>query len=206
MLKIWGRRNSINVQKVLWCADELALDYERVDAGMAHGVVDEPAYRAMNPNGRVPTIEDDGFVLWESNAIVRYLCARHAYGTLYPAFVQARADAERWMDWCTSTLAASMTPLFWQLVRTPEDKRDAALIEEARTQCERLFRIADAALANRPWIAGSVFTMGDIPLGCFAWRWKSLPIERPALAHLDAWQERLATRAAFRRNVMLPLS
>ena len=206
MLKVWGRRNSINVQKVMWAVGELSLAHEHIDAGGPFGGLDTDEFAALNPNRRVPVIDDDGTVVWESNAIVRYISAKHGYGTLYPAFVQARADAERWMDWCTSTLAASMTPLFWQLVRTPEDKRDAVLVEEARTQCERLFRIADAALANRPWIAGSVFTMGDIPLGCFAWRWKALPLERPALAHLDAWQERLATRAAFRRNVMLPLS
>ena len=205
-MKIWGRRNSINVQKVLWCADELGLQYERTDAGMAFGVVNEPAYRAMNPNGRVPTIDDDGFVLWESNAIVRYLAAKHGAGSLYPASLQARANADRWMDWCTSTLAAPMTTLFWQLIRTPAEKRDVRAIEDARAQAEDLFRIADAAVATGPYVAGEALTMGDIPLGCFTYRWKALPIERPVLAALDAWHERLAARAPFRNNVMLPLS
>jgi glutathione S-transferase len=206
MLKIWGRANSINVQKVMWCVEELGIAHSRVDAGMSFGVVNEPGYRAMNPNGRVPTIDDAGFVLWESNAIVRYLAAKHGAGTLWPESLQARADSDRWMDWCTSTLAAPMTALFWQLVRTPPEKRDAKAIEDTRAQCEALFGIVDERLADRPYLAGHHLTMGDIPVGCFACRWKALPMERPTLAHLDAYHARLAARPAFRRHVMLPLT
>lgn len=206
MLKIWGRANSINVQKVLWCVEELGIAHERTDAGMSFGVVNEPGYRAMNPNGRVPTIDDAGFILWESNAIVRYLAAKHGAGTLWPESLQQRADSDRWMDWCTSTLAGPMTAAFWQLVRTPPEKRDAKALEDARMQCEALFRILDERLADRPFLAGHHLTMGDIPAGCFVARWKQLPMERPALGHLDAYHARLAERPAFRRHVMLPLS
>lgn len=206
MLKIWGRTNSINVQKVLWCVDELGVAYERFDAGMAFGVVNEPGYRAMNPNGRVPTIDDAGFVLWESNAIVRYLAAKHGAGTLWPDSLQQRADSDRWMDWCASTLAAPMTALFWQLIRTPADKRDAKVAEDSRTQSEALMRMLDERLGTHGFIAGQHLTIGDVPLGCFVHRWKSLPVERPVLPRLDAYHARLAERPAFRRHVMLPLT
>jgi glutathione S-transferase len=206
MLKIWGRTNSINVQKVLWCVGELGLAHERIDAGMSFGVVNEPAYRAMNPNGRVPTVDDGGFVLWESNAIVRYLAAKYGAGTLSPAALETRADADRWMEWCTSTLAAPMTALFWQLVRTPPDQRDAKAVEDARVQCEALYGLADANLASRAYMAGDAFSMGDIPFGCFAHRWTSLPVHRPALPHLEAYLARLRERGAFMQHVAQPLS
>jgi glutathione S-transferase len=206
MLKIWGRANSINVQKVLWCVEELGVAFERVDAGMSFGVVNEPGYRAMNPNGRVPTIDDAGFVLWESNAIVRYLAAKHGAGTMWPESLQQRADSDRWMDWCTSTLATPMTALFWQLVRTPAEKRDAKAVEDTRTQCAALFGIIDERLADRPFIAGHHLTMGDIPLGCFVSRWQALPVEHPRLERLEGYLARLAERPAFAKHVMLPLS
>jgi glutathione S-transferase len=206
MLKIWGRANSINVQKVLWTAAELGVAFERIDAGMSHGVVNDAAYRAMNPNGRVPTIDDAGFVLWESNAIVRYLAAKHGAGSLWPESLQVRADSDRWMDWCTSTLAAPMTALFWQLVRTPPEKRDAKAADDARAQSEALFRILDERLAAHPFIAGAHLTIGDITVGCFVSRWRALPVERPVLAHLDDYLARLRSRAPFTRHVAVPLS
>src|SRR5215471_5330757 len=131
MLKLWGRINSINVQKVLWALEELKVPYERVDAGLQYGVVNEPFYRKMNPNGLVPTIEDDGLILWESNTIVRYLAAKHGAGTLCPTTAAARADVERWMDWQLTTLGRDMTTVFWGFVRTPPEKRDLAAIAAA---------------------------------------------------------------------------
>jgi glutathione S-transferase len=206
MLKIWGRNNSINVQKVMWLVDELKLPHERVDAGMQYGGVNEDWYRAMNPNGRVPTIEDEGFVLWESNAIVRYLAGKHANGSFSPADAKARADADRWMDWTTSTVHPVMTPLFWGLIRTAPEKRDAAAIEGHRKEMEKLAGVLDAQLKGRQFITGEVLTMGDIPVGCFIYRWYALPIERGEYPNLRAWYERLAARPAFRQHVMLPLT
>jgi glutathione S-transferase len=206
MLKIWGRTNSINVQKALWCLDELQLPYERTDAGMAFGCVNEPWYRAMNPNGRVPVINDDGFVLWESNVIVRYLAAKHAAGTLYPEKLTERMNAERWMDWCTSTLNPPITTVFWQLIRTPADKRDATAVAEGTKLCGELFGMLDAHMAGKQFICGDNFTMGDIVTGCYISRWMALPVERPAHPNLSAWFERLKLRPAFKKNVMIPLT
>jgi glutathione S-transferase len=209
MLKILGRANSVNVMKVLWAADELGLAYDRTDIGGAFGGNDQPWYRALNPNGVVPTIDDDGYVLWESNSIVRYLAAKHAPGTLWPADPQARGEAERWMDWQLSTIQGGMTTLFWGLIRTPEDKRDNAAIEAARTATATLWQRLDAHLANRAYVAGSAFTMGDIPVGCMAYRWLNLPFRRddlPAMAHLQAWYDRLLQRPAYRKNVAQPMT
>jgi glutathione S-transferase len=206
MLKLWGRVNSINVQKVLWALDELKVPYERVDAGMAFGVVNEPFYKKMNPNARVPTIEDDGFVLWESNAIVRYLAARHGAGALWPEDLRTRADADRWMDWTATTLGPAMTPVFWQLVRTPPEKRDAAALAAGTEQCAKLFGIFDGCLAGREFVAGKAFTMGDIPVGTFVHRWYALPLERPALANVEAYYARLKRRPAYAEHVAKPLS
>ena len=202
MLKIWGRVNSINVQKVMWAVTELRIPHERVDAGMQYGVVNTPEYRKLNPNGRVPTIEYDGFVLWESNVIVRYLYAKHGpRRTLEEGY-----GAEKWMDWTTSTVAAPITPIFWQLIRTPPEKRDGAAVEVAIKQAGDVFKIADDALASQPYLSGREFGMGDIPFGCFVYRWYAMPIERPAHANLSRYYERLRSRPGYQKHVMLPLS
>jgi glutathione S-transferase len=205
MVKIWGRVNSVNVKKVLWAAEELGVKYERVDAGMQHGVVNTPEYKKMNPNALVPTIEDDGFVLWESHAIVRYLAAKHGAGTLWPSDPKQRADADRWMDWAY-TFQANFRAVFWGLVRTPAEKRDMKAIEEARKKCGELLAIPDAALAERPFFGGNALTIGDIPLGCHVQLWMRLPIERPEHANLKRWFERLCARPAYKKIVDIPLS
>ena len=206
MLKLWGRVNSINVQKVRWALAELNVAYERFDAGMQFGVVNEPHYRRLNPNGRVPTIEDDRFVLWESNAIVRYLACRHGEGGLWPADVRQRADADRWMDWTSSTLQPLITPVFWGLVRTPAEQRDMAAIHSLIEKTDETFLILEEQLADRPYVAGSALTMGDIVLGPFVHRWYGMPIERRKHARVEAYFERLQERPAYRDTVMIPLT
>jgi glutathione S-transferase len=205
MLKIWGRVNSVNVKKVLWAAEELGLKYERIDAGMQHGVVQTAEYKKMNPMSLVPTIDDDGFVLWESHAIVRYLAARHGAGSLWPAEPRERGDADRWMDW-TFTFQSQLRTVFWGLVRTPPDKRDMTAIEEARKKCSELLAVPDQALAKRPYLGGANLSIGDIPLGCHVQLWMRMPIERPGHANLARWFERLCARAAFKKTVDIPLS
>ena len=205
MLRVWGRVNSVNVKKALWVAEELGLKYERIDAGMQFGVVNTPEYRKMNPNSVVPTIDDDGFVLWESHAIVRYLAAKHGAGTLWPADLKQRADSDRWMDWAY-TFQASLRAVFWGLIRTPADKRDLKAIEEGKKRCAELLAIPDQALAHRPYVVGNSLTIGDIPLGCHVQLWMRLPIERPSHPNLERWFERLCTRAPFRKIVDIPLS
>lgn len=207
MLKVWGRANSSNVRKVLWCIEELGLTYQRIDAGGEFGKVDEPGYRAMNPNGRVPVIEDDGFVLWESNAIVRYLAARHGVGCgWWPSDLQQRASADRWMDWTTASLAVPFRDVFWGVLRTPADQQDWTKIDAGRQACVRILGIADQALATQPYLSGAELGVGDIPLGCLAYAWFEMPIERPSMPHLEAWYQRLKARAAYRSAVMSALT
>ena len=206
MLRIWGRNNSVNVQKVLWCMEEIGLGYERIDAGLAFGVVNTPQYRSLNPNGLVPTIDDDGFVLWESNAIVRYLAAKHAAGTLWPADLKTRAEADRWMDWNNTTFWPAIRPLFQGLVRIAPDKRDPRALEDSRLKTVEVVRIVDAHLQSREYLAGDAFTMGDVVLGCAMWRWMALPVERPAMPNAQRWFDALASRPACQKVVMLPLS
>jgi glutathione S-transferase len=205
MLKIWGRVNSVNVKKALWAIEELGLEYERIDAGMQFGVVNTPEYRRMNPMGLVPTIDDDGFVLWESHSIVRYLAAKHGAGTLWPTDPRTRAIANQWMDWAFSFQSA-MRAVFWGLIRTPPEKRNPAEIEEGRRKSAELAGILDAALAGRQYVAGNAFTMGDIPIGCEVQRWMRVPVERPKHANLEAWFGRLCARPAFNKIVDIPLT
>jgi glutathione S-transferase len=205
MLKIWGRTNSVNVKKALWCIEELKLPYERIDAGMAFGVVKTPEYQKMNPMGLVPTIDDDGFILWESHAIVRYLSAKHGAGSLWPTDLRVRADADRWMDWATAFQTA-FRAVFWGLIRTPPEKRDLHAIEEGKKRSAELATLLDGALAGKHYVAGGAFTMGDIPIGCHMQLWMRMDLPRPSLPNLEAWFKRLEGRAAFRKVVDLPLS
>jgi len=206
MLKVWGRVNSVNVKKALWAIEELGLKYERIDAGMQFGVTKTPEYLKMNPNSLVPTINDDGFVLWESHAIVRYLSAKHGMGKLCPADLRARADAERWMDWAF-TFQRAMRDVFWGLIRTPLEKRDAKAIEEGRVASNKLAaEVLERNLEKKAYVTGDTFTMGDIPIGCEVQRWMRVPIERPKLPNVEAWFGRLRTRAAYQKIVDIPLS
>ena len=205
MLKIWGRVNSVNVKKAMWCVGELGLPHERIDAGMKFGVNNTPEYRKMNPTGLVPTIDDDGFTLWESHTIVRYLCAKHSMGRLCPQDLRARADAERWMDWAF-TFQNAMRNVFWGLIRTPAEKRDLKAIEDGAKKSRELAAMLDQALADKPYVAGQSFTMGDIPIGCEVQRYLRVPIERPKLPNLEAWFERLRQRPPFVQHVDLPLT
>ncbi|HUL57025.1 MAG TPA: glutathione S-transferase [Usitatibacter sp.] len=206
MLRIWGRISSINVQKVVWCADELGLEYERIDAGGSFGLTQSPEYLAMNPNSYVPTIDDGGFVLYESNAIVRYLAARHSSGTLWPEDLEARADADRWMEWLSTTLVPSMREAFWQLIRVPAEKRDAAAVEKSRSGTERLMGILDAQLAKGRYLTPHGFTTADIVTGCAVHRWLRLPLERTPRPNVERWYADLKSRPGSRQVTSLALS
>jgi glutathione S-transferase len=207
-LRIWGRANSVNVQKVLWCLRELDLAYERIDAGMAFGRNNEPDYLAMNPNGRVPTLEDGDFVLWESNSIMRYLVLSYAPGSpIYPEAPKRRASVDRWLDWTLSTLQPVDRPVFWALVRTPVEARDMAAIQKDADAEAVQWRIVDAQLATRRFIEGDDFTVADIALGAYARRWFGVEgIRKPKLAHLERWFAQLAGRPGFAQFVAPPMS
>lgn len=207
MLKIWGRKNSSNVRKALWAAEELGLEYEAINAGGAFGLNNQPEYLAKNPNGVVPMIEDGDFVLWESNAIVRYLVAQYAPDSaLCPASPKARAQQDKWMDWTTSTFASPFKTVFWGVLRTPAEQQDWDQINAAKAVIEGLLRIVDQTLASQPYLSGEAFGAGDIPLGSFIYAWFEMPIERTDLPHLKAWYERLQRRPAYRAAVMTALT
>jgi glutathione S-transferase len=201
VLRILGRKTSSNVQKVLWLCGELGLPFEREDVGGPFGRNNAPEYLALNPNGLVPTIDDNGFVLWESNAIVRYLCAKHAMGSLYPQDLARRADADRWMDWQQTTLAPPMGVLFRGLLKSPPDAIAPAEMGAAMQKAIAAWRILDAQLARHPYVAGDELTMGDIALGNAVHRWFILPRERPELARVTQWYTRLRERPAYAQHI-----
>jgi glutathione S-transferase len=205
-IKVWGQPKSINVQKVLWALEELGLPYERIDAGGPFGRNKDADYLSLNPNGLVPTLQDDGAPIWESNAILRYLFNRYGSAPLQPADAIARARADQWTDWKSSTFWLHTRVLVVQLVRTPEDKRDQAAITFAKEQLLAAAKILDAELSKHPYIVGEHFTWGDIPLAAAAQRYFTLPIERPALRSLEAWFGRVRERAGFKKWLDLPLT
>jgi len=206
MLKIWGRKNSTNVRKALWAAEDAGVQYEALNAGGAFGLVNEPEFRAKNPNGVVPMIEDGDFVLWESNTIVRYLSARYAPALLYPEDLQARASAEKWMDWTTASFATPFRTVFWGVLRTPADQQDWVQINGAIKVIQELLVVVDEALGKQQYLSGDEFGMGDIPLGSFIYAWFEMPIERASMPHLEAWYGRLKARPAYQAAVMTALT
>lgn len=208
MLKIWGRASSSNIMKLLWLAEELGIPYSRVDAGGAFGRTREAAYLAMNPNARVPTIEEpDGFTLWESNAICRYLVASRAPGhPLHPTEPRARALIERWMDWQLGHLTGPMTTVFFTYVRIPEDQRNWPATHAARDEAEALWDIVDGALGEAAFLGGPELSLADIALGPYLQRWLTLPITRRPQPRLLAWHGRLLERPGFARHVAVPLA
>jgi glutathione S-transferase len=206
MLHIWGRLSSINVRKVVWAAQELGLTLQRTDAGGQFGIVKEPDYLRKNPNALVPMIEDGEVVLWESNVIVRYLCAKHSLGHLYPEDLQQRFAAEQWMDWQQTTFNPAGRNAFIQWIRTPAGQRKADVIAQSNAATEPLLALLDAHLARHPFMGGEQFTMADIPLACEMHRWFGLPQPRPARPHLDRWYQTILVRPATRGVLDLALS
>jgi glutathione S-transferase len=205
MLIVYGRRTSANVMKPLWLAEEIGLPYRQVDLGGPFGGTDRSDYLAQNPNGLIPTIDDGGFVLWESNAITRYLAREYASGTLHPEDPKVLARADQWMDWKLSTVQPVMTPIFWGLVRTAPEDRDHERIERNIRQARRIWQVLDDHLARHPYVAGEAFTMADIPLGPQAHRWFQLVSDRPEMPHLESWYRRLQERPAYRQICMIDI-
>ena len=202
MIKIWGRNTSSNVQKVMWAVGELALAHERIDIGGPFGKNREAAYLAMNPNGLVPTLEEeDGFLLWESNSIVRYLAAKHKSPVLEPADPHARGRASQWMDWQLSVCGPAITPVFWGLIRTPPEKRDHAAIEAGKKNTTAAMLMVDAQLAKTAYLAGDAFSYGDIPVGIMAYRYRQLVPERPELKNFERWYAAISARPAFQQQI-----
>ena len=206
MLKIWGRISSINVKKVVWTAQELGLPFERTDIGGAFGLTKTPEALERNPNALIPVIDDGGFILWESNVIVRYLCKKHALGGLYPADLPTQFSAERWMDWQQTTFNPASRNAFWHLIRLPEAQRNPALIQQSISATEPLLDVLEACLSRNAFVAGSQFSMADIPLACEVHRWSGLPIAHAARPHITRWYAQMQGRPASRGVLDLALS
>jgi glutathione S-transferase len=202
MLKIWGRNNSSNVQKVLWALTEMNIPFERIDAGGKFGKTQEPSYLAMNPNALVPTLEDDdGFTMWESNSIIRYLAAKNSAHVLEPADPKVRAHAQMWMDWQLTVFGPAITPVFWQLIRTPADQRDQNAISLGNERTIAAAKIMDAQLGRTAFLAGDTFSYGDIPVGIHVYRYMQLIAERPPTPNLDRWYAEISSRPGFKQHV-----
>jgi len=207
MLRVWGRLSSVNVQKVVWCADELGLEYERLDVGGTFGGTKTPDYLAKNPNSLVPVLEEeDGWTMHESNAIVRYLAAKHSADKLWPTDPARRADADRWMDWNSTTFIPAMRDAFWQLIRTPDPQRDLAAVEKSRAESEKAAAILDAHLAKHRYMTDFGFTVADIVVGCATHRWLLLPLRREPRPHLQRWYDEIRSRPGARQVTSLVLS
>lgn len=204
MITVWGRRNSMNVQKVTWALKELGLEYERHNVGGSFGGTNTAGYVAMNPNQVVPTLQDGEVTAWESNSIVRYLARTYGATSLQPADPATHARAEQWMDWLTSTLNPPFFQVFFNTIRLPKDKQDADAIAAGLEGCARLYGQLDEHLASHAYLAGDSFTMGDIPVGVTLYRYFNMDVERPSLPNVTAWYERLQERPAYRRAVMIP--
>lgn len=202
MRRLWGRLSSVNVQKAVWGLEELGLPYERVEAGGAFGRVRDPDYLAMNPNGLVPVLEEDGFVLWESNAILRHLARGHEAHGLWPEDLRAAALADQWLDWQATRFTPATRDAFWQTVRTPADRRDQATIDRSVAASEECAAILDAHLMGRAYMVGERFTVADIAVAAATHRWLHLDVPRIERPALRAWYARVRERPAA--SVALP--
>jgi glutathione S-transferase len=203
MLKVWGRRNSINVQKAMWAIGEANVEHEHIDAGGQYGGLNTPEFRAMNPNARIPVIDDNGTVVWESHSIVRYIAARYGRGTLWQEDPATRCRADEWIDWTLADLQPAFMGVFAGFWRTPESQRNMAMIRQAVARSASLFQLLDKHLADKPFVAGGAFTMGDIAPGAQLFRYFELPIERPTLPNVEAWYGRLKSRPSYQQHVMV---
>ena len=204
MLQIYGRRNSNQVIQLMWTVGELGLKHTRHNIGGSFGGTDTVEYGKLNPNRLVPTIDDDGFVLWESYAIIRYLSRRYGIGSLCPEDAHQAAIAEQWMEWANSRFMKTFFPIFWGLIRTPKDRRDEGAIEKSSKATGDLLQIVERHLVGKNYMTGDRLTMGDIPLGSMMFKYYSLEIDRPSLPNIESWYARLCERDAYRAHAMNP--
>jgi glutathione S-transferase len=207
MLKVWGRRSSFNVQKVLWLVAELGLEHAHIPAGGDFGGLDTPEFLAMNPHGRVPVVDDDGAIVWESHTILRYLAACYGKDRFWPEDPARRGRAEGWMDWAQTVLQPDfLMGVFWGFYRTPEPQRDGPAVRRMLARCARHFRLLDGILAGRSFLCGDRLTLADIPAGTALYRYYELDIERPSVPNVEAWYRRLQARPGYREHVMVPFA
>ena len=218
-LTIWGRTNSINVQKVLWVCEDLKIEHKRIDAGMEFGVTKTPEYLKFNPNGLIPTINDNGFVLWESHTVMRYLVRRASNGSdasstmdsgdensLYPLNPKGAARVDQWLDWCNTVAWPAMRPLFWGWVRLKPEERNPQELEANRQLMIKAFTVFDGHLESHTYAAGDHFTLADIPMALIAYRWFNIPVDRPHFENISLWYKLVSDRPGFKKYCSAPLT
>ena len=204
MITLYGRRSSCNVQKAMWVLNELDVPHQHIELGGDFGGLDTPEFLAMNPHGRVPVLRDDDVVIAESDAIVRYLAARHGADILWPADPARRAAIDQWLAWTAAALQPPWIELFWRSVRTPAEKRISDLIARLTAASIAQFQALDAQLAHHAYLAGEAFSLADIPAGMTLYRWFEMAIDRPAMPNVERWYENLQERPAYRKSVCIP--
>lgn len=205
MLTVWGRKTSSNVQALMWCIGEMNLPYKRYDAGHKYGMTDSDEFYALNPNRTVPVLQDDANTpLWETGAILRYLANRYGADSFWPAELLAKTEVDRWAEWSKLNIAQAFTaPIFWRVVRTPENKRDIDAINSAVEYFETKLKIAEARLAKHDFLVGNALTLADIQFGHILYRYYDIDIDRRTLPNVREYYMRLSSRQAFREHVMV---
>ncbi|CAM3189929.1 putative glutathione S-transferase with thioredoxin-like domain and glutathione S-transferase, C-terminal domain [Xenorhabdus nematophila ATCC 19061] len=206
MLTVWGRKNSSNVKKVLWCLEELNVPYQQVDIGGKFGKLNEPEYLRMNPNAVIPCLQEGDFILWESNVIVRYIAAKFGQDSLYPTDLQERASVEKWMDWVSCNMFPPIKQLMINVVRTPKDQQNPEIISQILSEIKSLLKMVDNTLGNQPYLSGDKFGMADIALAPLVYPWLNVEVERPSLPNLERWYQLLTKRPAFQKIVMIEIN
>ena len=207
MAKIWGRTTSSNVQVAMWAAAEVGLTVERIDVGGHFGGTDEPAYRAMNPNGLIPVLEDGDLVLFESGAILRYLAAEYGSDGFWPKDVKRRAPLDVWAEWVKTTLAPVLIyQVFWTLIRTPSAERAMDKLASEIIKLGELMAMADARIGNDHYLGGETLCFADVMFGHTLYRYYTLDIARQPLSNLQRYYHRLTERPAYREHVMVDYS
>lgn len=202
MIEVLGRRNSVNVQKVMWTLGELELEYQRQDVGGAFEFPDN--YTTFNPNKVIPTLQDGDLTLWESNACVRYLAQRYGAESLWPAAPQQQALADQWMEWQRSEVGTAFFQVFVNKIRLPKEQAQPDQIGRGIAGLRRWYAILNEHLAQRRFVVGEQFSAGDIPLGAMTYRYLNLDIERADYPHVQRWYGELAQRPAYQHHVMIP--
>lgn len=205
MLRVYGRKSSFNVQKVMWLVDEIGVAHEHVELGGSFGGLDEAAFRNMNPHGRVPVIDDNGVIVWESHAIMRYLAARHGSARFWVDDPAKRAKVDQWLDWSQTTLQPDfLNGIFWGFYRTPEHRRDEARVNAKIASVAKHMRLLDGTISGNAFLLGADLSLADIAIGTNFYRYFNLDIERPIVPNVVRWFETLKEREAYRRHVMIP--
>lgn len=207
MITVWGRPTSSNVQLVMWATAELGLEPHRIDVGGAFGGTDTAAFKAMNPNGLIPVMEDKDVVVFESAAILRYLAAKYGDASFWPDDPGKRAVLDSWAEWTKTTLCPVLIyQVFWTLVRTPSAERDLTALEQQVQKLGELMQLATNQIGENEFLCGNTLSFADIMFGHTLFRYYTLPISRPDLPILQAYYERISSREAYKNHVMIDYS